>query len=68
MNIGPLVSIKWKERSMSNCEKTEICHFVHIIIILIILFLWPAAFVLHFSSKKTTQPYLLSPSACPWPI
>ena len=29
MNIGPLVSIKRKERSMSNCEKTEICHFVH---------------------------------------
>jgi len=29
MNIGPLVSIKLKERSMSNFEKTEICHFVH---------------------------------------
>ena len=60
MNIGPLVSIKWKERSISICEKTEICHFVHILIILIhniiiiiiILFHWPTAFVLHFSSKK----------------
>jgi len=33
INIGPIVSIKVKERSMSNCEKTEICHFVHIIIV-----------------------------------
>jgi len=53
MNIGPLVSIKWKERSMSNYENTDICHFVHIFIIHnIILFHWPTAFVLHFYSTK----------------
>jgi len=36
INIGPIVSIKVKERSMSICEKTEIFHFVHIHILIII--------------------------------
>ena len=33
MILGPLVSIKLKGSSMCISAKTEICHFVHIIII-----------------------------------
>ena len=36
MSIGPVVSIKWKGNSMCISDKTEICPFVHIIIIIII--------------------------------
>ena len=36
MILGPLESIKLKGSSMCISAKTEICHFVHIIIIIII--------------------------------
>jgi len=43
-------------------EKTEICHFVHIIIhnILLVSLNYSLLFV-----EKNAQPYSLSPSACP---
>ena len=34
MSIGPLVSIKWKGNSMCILDNTEICQFVHIILII----------------------------------
>ena len=46
---------------------TEICCFVHlhIIIILLLLFHLCTAKVIHFFELKTIQPCLLSPSTCP---
>jgi len=57
------ISIKWKGISMCISHKTEICHFVHIIILSPLYSL-----SLPFFLEKTTQPYSLGPSACLWPI
>ena len=45
---------------MSNCEKTEICLFVHIITIHndLLFFHKDTAFAFRFSLKKTVQPLL----------
>ena len=46
INIGPLVR---KEKSMSNCEKTEVCCFVHILIIIFITIFFPLIYSLTIS-------------------